>query len=180
MRADPDGKAKAVSPEGAVAQIKSGMKVFVHGAAATPKPFLTALCNRLDLADVQLYHLHVSGDIPFADPSQEGRSFSTSLFLGPALRKPVEEGRADFMPIFLADIPRRFTGPVGLPLFSCQTTRKPPEPGGRAIPSGAEERSEPLPEQKLQNWPQKKKGRAFCGQDPVRRANRIGEGLGDG
>src|SRR5512134_931985 len=112
MSADPDWKAKAVSPEDAVAYIKSGMKVFVHGASATPTPLLKALCERKNLADVQLYHLHVSGDIPFADSSQEGRFFSTSLFVGPALRKPVEEGRADVMPIFLADVPRLFTSRV--------------------------------------------------------------------
>jgi 4-hydroxybutyrate CoA-transferase len=109
---DPDWKAKAVSPEDAVAYIKSGMKVFVHGAAATPTPLLSALCKRQDLSDVRLYHLHVSGDIPFADPSQKGRLFSISLFTGEALRKPIEEGRADFMPIFLADIPRLFTSGV--------------------------------------------------------------------
>ena len=96
MRADPDWEAKAVSPEDAVAQIRSGMKVFIHGAAATPTPLLTALCKRQDLADVRLYHLHLSGDIPFADSSQKGRFFSTSLFTGPALRKPIQEGRADF------------------------------------------------------------------------------------
>jgi 4-hydroxybutyrate CoA-transferase len=129
MRADPDWKAKAVSPEDAVAHIKSGMKVFIHGASATPTPLLTALCKRGDLADVQLYHLHVSGDIPFADPSQEGRFFSTSLFVGPALRKPVEEGRADFMPIFLADIPRLFTSRV-IPLDAAIIQLSPPDRHG--------------------------------------------------
>jgi len=112
MRADPNWKAKAVSPEDAVAHIKSGMKVFIHGAAATPTALLTALCKRQDLADVSLYHLHLSGDIPFVDPAQMGRFFSTSLFVGLELRKPIEEGRADFMPIFLADIPRLFTSGV--------------------------------------------------------------------
>ena len=112
MRADPDWKSKAVSPEDAVAHIKSGMKVFIHGAAATPTPLITALCKRQDLADVRLYHLHVSGDIPFTASSQEGRFFSISLFTGPALREPIEEGRADFMPIFLADVPRLFASGV--------------------------------------------------------------------
>jgi acyl-CoA hydrolase len=88
------------------------MKIFIHGAAATPTPLLNALCKRQDLADVRLYHLHLSGDIPFADPGQQGRFLSTSLFTGPALRKPIEEGRADFMPIFLADIPKLFTSGV--------------------------------------------------------------------
>jgi 4-hydroxybutyrate CoA-transferase len=129
MKADPNWKAKAVSPEDAVSYIKSGMKVFIHGAAATPTPLLTALCNRKDLVDVQLYHLHVSGDIPFADPSHEGRFFSTSLFVGPALRKPVDEGRADFMPIFLADIPRLFTSRV-IPLDAAIIQLSPPDRHG--------------------------------------------------
>ena len=43
MRADPNWKARAVSPEEAVAHIKSGMKVFIHGAAATPTLLLLAL-----------------------------------------------------------------------------------------------------------------------------------------
>jgi 4-hydroxybutyrate CoA-transferase len=129
MRADPNWKAKAVSPEDAVAHIQSGMKVFIHGAAATPTPLLAALCHRQDLADVQLYHLHVSGDIPFADSSQEGRFFSTSLFVSPALRKPIEEGRADFMPIFLADIPRLFTSRV-IPLDAAIIQLSPPDRHG--------------------------------------------------
>jgi len=112
MRGDPEWKAKAVSPEDAVAHIKSGMHVFIHGAAATTTPLLTALCKRQDLADVRFYHLHLSGDIPFADAGQKGRFFSISLFTGAALRKQIEEGRADFMPIFLADIPRLFTSGV--------------------------------------------------------------------
>jgi acyl-CoA hydrolase len=49
MRADPNWKAKAVSPDDAVSCIKSGMRVFIHGAAATPTPLLKALCNRPDL-----------------------------------------------------------------------------------------------------------------------------------
>ncbi|MCX5896214.1 MAG: 4-hydroxybutyrate CoA-transferase [Proteobacteria bacterium] len=109
MKFDSSWKSKAISAEEAVAHVKSGMKVFIHGAAATPTPLLAALCKRQELENVYLYHLHVSGDIPFADPSQQGRFFSVSLFTGAALRKPIEEGRADFMPIFLADIPKLFT-----------------------------------------------------------------------
>jgi acyl-CoA hydrolase len=129
MRADPNWKAKAVSPEDAVAPIESGMKVFIHGAAATPTPLLKALCKRQDLADVRLYHLHLSGEIPFADSSHEARFFSTSLFVGPALRKPVEEGRADFMPIFLADVPRLLTSRV-IPLDVAIIQLSPPDRHG--------------------------------------------------
>jgi len=109
MKLDPNWQSRAVSAEEAVGHVKSGMRVFIHGAAATPTPLILALCERSELENVTLYHLHVSGDIPFADPAHQGRFFSVSLFTGAALRKPIEEGRADFMPIFLSDIPRLFT-----------------------------------------------------------------------
>jgi len=108
MRLDPNWKSRAVSAEEAAAHIKNGMRVFIHGAAATPTPLIASLCKRPDLENVTLYHLHLLGDIPFASASQQGRFFSVSLFTGSDLRKPIEEGRADFMPIFLGDIPRLF------------------------------------------------------------------------
>ncbi|MGZ8463406.1 MAG: acetyl-CoA hydrolase/transferase family protein [Candidatus Deferrimicrobiaceae bacterium] len=108
MKRNMDWVKKAVSAEDAVGRIQSGMNVFVHGAAATPTPLLKALVGRNDLEGVRLYHLHTAGETPFAGPECEGRFLSISLFTGPALRKPIEEGRADFMPIFLADIPGLF------------------------------------------------------------------------
>ncbi|MFH1043912.1 MAG: acetyl-CoA hydrolase/transferase C-terminal domain-containing protein [Pseudomonadota bacterium] len=108
MKRDIDWAKRAVSAADAVGAIQSGTNVFVHGAAATPTPLLKALVARNDLEDVRLYHLHTAGEAPFAEPDCEGRFFSISLFTGPALRKPIEEGRADFMPIFLADIPELF------------------------------------------------------------------------
>ncbi len=108
MRLDPNWKSRAVSADEAAAYIKNGMRVFIHGAAATPTPLIASLCKRPDLENVTLYHLHLLGDIPFASASQQGRFFSVSLFTGSDLRKPIEEGRADFMPIFLGDIPRLF------------------------------------------------------------------------
>ena len=110
-----DWAGKAVSAEEAVGWIQSGMNVFVHGAAATPTPLLNAMVRRKGLEGVRLYHMHTSGETPFVEPGCEGRFFSVSLFTGPALRKPIEEGRADFMPIFLSDIPGLFqTGRIRL------------------------------------------------------------------
>jgi 4-hydroxybutyrate CoA-transferase len=107
-RIDDQWRAQAVSAEQAISHVRNGMKVFVHGAAATPTPLLNALCARQDLEEVNLYHLHLAGDIPFANPEQHSGLFSVSLFTGAAMRKPIKEGRADFMPIFLADIPGLF------------------------------------------------------------------------
>jgi acyl-CoA hydrolase len=103
-----DWSKKAVSAEEAVGWIQSGMNVFVHGAAATPTPLLKAMVQRKELEGVRLYHMHTAGETPFVEPGCEGRFFSVSLFTGPALRKPIEEGRADFLPVFLSDIPALF------------------------------------------------------------------------
>lgn len=85
------------------------MHVFVHGAAATPVPLLDALAKRADLEDVTLHHLHLEGRVAFADLECRGRLNSNSLFTGPALRTPINEGWADFTPIFLSDIPLLFS-----------------------------------------------------------------------
>jgi acyl-CoA hydrolase len=100
---------RAVPADVAVSRIESGMRVFVHGAAATPTPLVEALARRRDVEGVTLYHLHTAGPAPFADPGAEGRFLSVSLFAGAPVRAAIEQGRADFVPIFLSDIPRLFT-----------------------------------------------------------------------
>jgi 4-hydroxybutyrate CoA-transferase len=98
----------ARSPDEVVALVESGHHVFIHGACATPTPLLEALARRTALRDVELYHLHLQGPVPFADRAHVGRFFSHSLFTGAALREPIAEGRADFIPVFLSDIPDLF------------------------------------------------------------------------
>lgn len=103
-----DWKSTAVSPADAVAVVKNGDRIFIHGAAATPTPLLEALAARTDLQDVRIYHLHTNGPAPFAAPGRETAFRSISLFTGQPLRAAVAEGRADFIPIFLSDIPGLF------------------------------------------------------------------------
>ncbi len=120
---------RAVSASDAVEVIQSGMRVFIHGAAATPTPLIEALCDKPGLEGVRLYHLHTNGPCRFADVSQEGRFFSVSLFTGASLRKPIEEGRADFVPIFLSDIPNLFTSQK-IPLDVAIVQLSPPDGHG--------------------------------------------------
>ena len=98
-----------VSAAEAVSHIKSGMRVFVHGGAATPTPLLEALAARTDLEGVRLYHLHTEGPAPFVSQTCAGKLTSVSLFVGASVRKAVQEGRAEAMPVFLSDIPKLFT-----------------------------------------------------------------------
>jgi 4-hydroxybutyrate CoA-transferase len=111
-----DWKNRADRAEDAVKLIESGMRVFIHGAAATPTPLIEALGKRRDVENVSVYHIHLEGKTcPFADPDSAGHFRSTSLFTGANMRGAVQEGRADFTPIFLSDIPTMFmTGRVQL------------------------------------------------------------------
>ena len=102
-------KSRTESADAVVSRIESGMSVFVHGAAATPTPLLEALVRRTDLTGVKLWHLHLEGPLAFTAPEHADRFRSISLFTGAGLREPVAEGRADFVPIFLSDIPGLFT-----------------------------------------------------------------------
>src|SRR5688500_14299565 len=120
---------RGVSAEDGVSGIASGMRVFVHGAAATPTLLVQALARRRELADVSLYHLHTTGPAPFVDAEQEGRFLSVSLFAGPPVREAIDQGRADFVPVFLSDIPRLFSDRA-IPLDAALLQLSPPDRHG--------------------------------------------------
>jgi acyl-CoA hydrolase len=110
-----DWTARALSPAEVVAHVPSGATVFLHGAAATPTPLAEALAARMDLEAVRIIHLHTEGPAAYADPGAESRFRSVSLFTGAPLRSAVAAGRADFVPVFLSDVPGLFaTGQLRL------------------------------------------------------------------
>jgi 4-hydroxybutyrate CoA-transferase len=129
MKPFADWKSRAVSPADALSVINSGDRVYIHGAAATPTPLIDALVERTELENVRLYHLHLEGEVKFLRPEHEGRFFSISMFTGPAARVPVAEGRADFMPIFLKDIPGLFRSRT-VPLDVALIQVSPPDHNG--------------------------------------------------
>ena len=124
-----DWRSRAESTEDVVARLNSRDKVFVHGASCTPTPLLEAMCRRTDLEDVELYHFHLSGEIPFAAPEHAGRFFSYSLFTGAGLRTPIKEARADFIPVFLSDVPGLFQSRQ-IPLNVALVQLSPPDAHG--------------------------------------------------
>lgn len=98
-----------VTAEEAIAIVKSGDKIFIHTAAASPQVLVQALADRAQtLHDIEIYQLHTEGKAPYAEPELEHNFHVNSLFTGANMRKAVQEGRADFVPIFLSDIPRLF------------------------------------------------------------------------
>jgi acyl-CoA hydrolase len=103
-----DWATRAVSAAEVVAHVKSGMTVFLHGAAATPIPLADALAARADLEGVRIVHLHTEGTAAYVAPGRETAFRAVSLFTGTPLRQAVADGRADFVPVFLSDVPRLF------------------------------------------------------------------------
>jgi len=104
-----DYKRKLKSSDEAVGRIESSSCVYYGGNAAIPNELVRALARRKDeLENVQLNHVLLLGDDPLSAPGMAGHFRHNSLFVGPADREAVNDGRADYMPIFLHQIPRLF------------------------------------------------------------------------
>jgi 4-hydroxybutyrate CoA-transferase len=113
-----------------VAAVRSGQRVFVHGGAAVPRTLLAALVARAgELRDVELVHLHTLGPAPTAAPELAGSFRHRALFVGPNVREAVQAGRADFVPVFLSDIPDLFRS-GRLPLDVALLNVSPPDAHG--------------------------------------------------
>jgi acyl-CoA hydrolase len=114
----------------AVALIESGWRVFVQGAAATPSVLLDALTRRADtLRHVETVHLHLEGTAPHAAPEVSHAFRPNAFFCGANMRRAVAEGRADYMPVFLSEVPLLFRRGV-LPLDSALLHVSPPDAHG--------------------------------------------------
>lgn len=121
---------KMVSPQDAVASIGDGQTVFVHGGAATPAALLAALVARSpELTGVTTVGLHLEGPCPHLEPAMAGHIRHRALFIGPNARDAVNEGRADYVPIFLSDIPHLFSRGI-LPLDAAFINVSPPDAHG--------------------------------------------------
>lgn len=95
--------------EQALSVIQSGHRVFVQGSAQTPLYLLRELGKRAaDLRDVELTFITVQGDIELDKPEYQDSFHINCMFVSESVRKAVNEGRADFVPVFLSDIPDLF------------------------------------------------------------------------
>jgi 4-hydroxybutyrate CoA-transferase len=99
-------RSKVISPEEAARAVKSRDSVYISGNAATAYVVINALAARKDeLEDVEIIHVLLLGKDPLSTPGMEGHFRHRSLFVGPADRQAVNEGRAHYVPIFLYEIP---------------------------------------------------------------------------
>jgi acyl-CoA hydrolase len=125
-----DYRSKRRSAQEAVRLIKSGDRVYYAGNAAIPRALVEALAaRREELRNVQLNHVLLLGHDPLSAPEMEGHFRHNSLFVGPADREAVNQGRADYVPIFLHMIPRLFLERI-VPLDVAMLHVSPPDEHG--------------------------------------------------
>jgi len=106
---------KFVSADEAVKVVKSGDHIHFSSVASAPKVLIDALCRRGDageLHDVYIHHLHTEGPAPYTDEKYSGIFFHQAFFVGGNVRKNVQAGYADYIPIFLSETQRLYRSGV--------------------------------------------------------------------
>ena len=98
-----------VTAEQAFQIIQSGQRVFVHGSACTPNFMLRQLAEQAPrLHNVELVSISLYGDVTLDQPQYHPHFRFNSLFVSGSIRQAVNEGRADYVPVFLSEIPELF------------------------------------------------------------------------
>jgi acetyl-CoA hydrolase len=99
-------RSRVTTAEEAVRDIASGDRVWIHPGCNTPTRLINAMVARAaELENVEVAHILTLADAPYAEPGMEGHFRHRSLFTGANVRSAVNEGRADFVPIHLHDVP---------------------------------------------------------------------------
>lgn len=114
----------------AVKAIRSGDRVYIHSIAAAPQELIRAMVARADeLRDVEIVHLHTEGIAPYADPSMRESFHVNAFFIGGNTRAAIQSGQADYIPVFLSEVPALFQDGV-LPLDVALIQVSPPDSHG--------------------------------------------------
>jgi 4-hydroxybutyrate CoA-transferase len=121
---------KTVDAAEAVQAIRSGDRVFVHTAVAAPQRLIAAMTERSgEVRDVEVVHLHTEGAAPYALPEHSGSFHANAFFVGANLRGAIASGEADYIPIFLSEVPALFARGI-LPLDVALVQVSPPDRHG--------------------------------------------------
>jgi acyl-CoA hydrolase len=121
---------KIVSAREAVKVIQSGNRVFVHGSAATPQLLLKALAKRAnELKNVELIAVSTLGELELAKPEYAESFYLNSLFVSANIRGAINEGRGNYIPIFLSEISKLFEKGI-LPIDVALLHVSPPDKHG--------------------------------------------------
>jgi 4-hydroxybutyrate CoA-transferase len=105
-------RSKLCTADEAVELVQSHQRLFMTGNCSVPKQLLAALVRRApQLEDVEICQVLTIGPADYVAPEMQGHLRVNSLFISQNVRSAVNEGRADFTPIFLSQIPRALRDP---------------------------------------------------------------------
>ncbi len=100
---------KHFSAENALSEVKSGDRIFIHGAAATPHRLIHGLLAHASrLKNVEIMHLHTDGEAAYAKPDFKDSFRVANLFVGGNIRPHYDGERVDYLPCLLSEIPALF------------------------------------------------------------------------
>lgn len=115
-------QSKLTTVETALAAIESGNRVYIGGGAGVPVQLSQGLVSRADeLRDVEITHILTFAPAPYVEPQYQESFRVNALFIGHNVRTAVQQGRADFTPVFLSEIPSLFRNgllPIDVALIS--------------------------------------------------------------
>ncbi len=123
---------RLVTADEAVSHIQSGNRIFLTGNCSVPQQLLAALVRRAHAAeveDVEIVQVLTIGDTDYVNPDLEGKLRVNTLFISPNVRQAVNQGRADFTPVFLGEIPHLFKRGI-LPIDVTLVHLSPPDEHG--------------------------------------------------
>ena len=98
-------KRKLMNAGDALRCVESGMRVYIHPGCAEPEVLVEALMERAPFVrDVEIIHLMTMGSAPYVAPEMAGHFRHNAMFIGANVREAVNDGRADYTPVFLSEI----------------------------------------------------------------------------
>jgi len=104
-----DYQKKLRSPEDALRCVQSGMRVYIQPGCAEPETLVEALMQRgPNVEDVELVHMLTMGTAPYVAPEMAGHFRHNAVFIGANVRDAINNGRADYTPIYLSEIEELF------------------------------------------------------------------------
>ena len=114
----------------ALAYVKSGMRVYIQPGCAEPETLVEALIRRApELYDVEIVHMMTMGCAPYVAPEMEGHFRHNAMFIGSNVRDAINDGRADYTPIYLSEIEGLFESGA-MPLDVALIEVSPPDSHG--------------------------------------------------
>jgi len=123
-------RSKLMNASEAVSCVESNMRVYIHPGCAEPEALVQALMARAPyIKDVEVVHLLTMGTSPYCAPEMASSFRHNALFVGGNVRQAVNDGRADYTPIFLSEVEALFeTGEMPIDVAFVQVS--PPDPHG--------------------------------------------------